>query len=469
MARPFFILAAGLGACCLLTGAGATGQSLGQQPADQAMERINLLDGSHYDGLVESAGDGWVYFIQVQRPPGQATRLVIRTLEPRSVVSIVRLDDRRRAELREQIRQFTNRAAIEAGRMDAVSLSPLDKEGNHYQHYASRQFSLDSTADQPTTRRVIVRVEQIFAAYRQMLAPRSRSPRPPRLVVFSAMEQYQAFLAARGVKIHNRACFLERENVVAVGSELDRWTARMAKVNAQTDQIGRELRALEGRLKTRLAGLADQMRKEGHSPSEIAKAETVVRRQFENDAKEKKKELDRCDRETAQAFQGSTRQLFARVYHESFHAYLENCVFPHEKYDVPRWLNEGLAVTFEAGVLEANTLRVDAPNAAALKRLKADLSGPQPLPLERLLSTSAAAFLQRHDTDWPNTDRLYAYAWGLAYYLAFEKHLLDGPALGEYVAPEAGHLAPVARFEKLVGMRLSEFEKQWRAYILGLR
>ena len=211
------------------------------------------------------------------------------------------------------------------------------------------------------------------------------------------------------------------------------------------------------------------MHKEGSSPSEIAKAEAVVRRQFENDVKDKKKELDRCDRETAQAFQGSTRQLFARVYHESFHAYLENCVFPHEKYDVPRWLNEGLAVTFEAGVLEANTLRVDAPNAAALKRLKADLSGPQPLPLERLLSTSAAAFLQRHDTDWPNTDRLYAYAWGLAYYLAFEKHLLDGPALGEYVSPEAGKLAPVARFEKLVGMRLDEFEKQWRAYILGLR
>ena len=181
MARPFFILAAALGACCLLTVAVAVaaGQSLGQQPADQAMERINLLDGSHYDGLLESAGDGWVYFIQIQRPPGQATRLVIRTLEPRSVVSIARLDDLRRAELREQIRQFINRAAIEAGRMEAVSLSPLHKEGNHYQHYASRQFSLDSTADQPTTRRVIVRVEQIFAAYRQMLraAPPDRPAR----------------------------------------------------------------------------------------------------------------------------------------------------------------------------------------------------------------------------------------------------------------------------------------------------
>ena len=30
-------------------------------------------------------------------------------------------------------------------------------------------------------------------------------------------------------------------------------------------------------------------------------------------------------------------------------------------YDVPRWLNEGLAQTFEAGLLEADTLRIDTP------------------------------------------------------------------------------------------------------------
>ena len=160
--------------------------------------------------------------------------------------------------------------------------------------------------------------------------------------------------------------------------------------------------------------------------------------------------------------------MFARLYHESFHAYLENCVYPHDRYDVPRWLNEGLAVTFEGGILEADALRVDAPNAVALKRLKADFSSPQPLSLERLLSTSAAAFLERHDTDRPAADRLYAYAWGLAYYLAFERHLLDSPALAEYAVPEAKKLAPVPRFERLVGIRLAQFERQWREYVLSL-
>ena len=63
--------------------------------------------------------------------------------------------------------------------MEAVSLVPLEKEGNRYQHYAGKWFTLDSTADGRLTRRIIVRVEQIFAAYRQMLSPR-RHPRSRR-------------------------------------------------------------------------------------------------------------------------------------------------------------------------------------------------------------------------------------------------------------------------------------------------
>jgi hypothetical protein len=229
------------------------------------------------------------------------------------------------------------------------------------------------------------------------------------------------------------------------------------------------LKHKEKLLKTRLASLSVEMRRQGRPAGEIARAEATVKRQFDADVKEKRKELDRYDHEASQAFQDDTRQVFGRVYHEAFHAYLENCVYPQRQYDVPRWLNEGLAVTFEGGILEADTLRVDAPNAAALSRLRADLSGPRPLRLAELLSTDAAAFLQRHDTDWAASDRLYAYAWGLAYYLAFEKHVLDSPALAEYVAPESKKLGAAARFEKLVGMPLEQFEPRWRAYILALR
>ena len=124
----------------------------------------------------------------------------------------------------------------------------------------------------------------------------------------------------------------------------------------------------------------------------------------------------------------------------------------------------------ESGILDADdSLRVDAPHAAALKRLKADLLGPQPLRLQELLSADGVAFLQLHDTSSAASDRLYAHAWGVAYYLAFQQHLLGSPALERYVAPEAKKLAPVERFERLVGMPLGKFEQQWREYVLRMK
>ena len=65
-------------------------------------------------------------------------------------------------------------------------------------------------------------------------------------------------------------------------------------------------------------------------------------------------------------------------------------------------------------------------------------------------------------------DRYYVYAWGLAYYLTFEKHVLGSPALEKYLQPGNGWLAPVPRFEQLVGMPIKQFEQVWRVYIRGL-
>ena len=45
--------------------------------------------------------------------------------------------------------------------------------------------------------------------------------------------------------------------------------------------------------------------------------------------------------------------MFRRLYHEAFHAYLDNYVYESPGYEIPTWLNEGLAQVFAAGLLEA--------------------------------------------------------------------------------------------------------------------
>ncbi len=178
--------------------------------------------------------------------------------------------------------------------------------------------------------------------------------------------------------------------------------------------------------------------------------------------------IDARQRRNVALLEEQSQRLFARLYHEAFHAYLENFVYPREDYDVPRWLNEGLAEVFEAGIVEGENLRVDAPLREALTRLKTDLRA-SPLPLEQVFSADHRAFLVAHDDSGAASARHYAYAWGLAYYLCFEKHILGSAELDRYVSRESTALAPARRFERLVGEPLGKFERRWRSYMLQLK
>jgi len=61
------------------------------------------------------------------------------------------------------------------------------------------------------------------------------------------------------------------------------------------------------------------------------------------------------------------------------------------------------------------------------------------------------------------------YAWGLAWYLTFHENLLASDRLSEYVAAQAKDQDAIARFERLTGRPLAEFEKAWRAAMLEQR
>ena len=140
---------------------------------DWPTERVELVDGRQCLGLIESEDESWVNLVQIQRTPGRPMSLLIRPIELRQVAAIVRLDAAERAQLQQRIEEFMNRAPIEAGRMDAVHLDQVRQDGSPFRRYRGKWFSLDSTVDEPTTRRIVVRVEQVFTAYRQVLPPRS--------------------------------------------------------------------------------------------------------------------------------------------------------------------------------------------------------------------------------------------------------------------------------------------------------
>jgi len=64
-------------------------------------------------------------------------------------------------------------------------------------------------------------------------------------------------------------------------------------------------------------------------------------------------------------------RLVQRLYHEAFHAYLSNCVYPPADGEMPRWLNEGLAQIFETAIVEVGELRVQTLTEGRLERAAA--------------------------------------------------------------------------------------------------
>ena len=439
------------------------------RPGPWLTERVQLRSGRQLRGLIESEDDSWVYLTEIHQRPGHRLHLVIRPIARSSVAAVNRLEPPEQARLRERIDRWVNRARIESGRMDAVRLSQVDRHGIRFQHYRGRWFDLDSSTNEQTTRRIIVRIEQMFTAYRQVLPPRAQPRCRLRLVVLGSPEQYRAYLRRYGVSVSNPAVFVQKGNLVVAGSELARYLAELAEVEAQHDRVRDELRQLEAGLREKLRELSKKLQAQGMSRNRITRFLIQERRNAEAEIKGKQSLVKRYDRENAEKFDEVTRRMFARLYHEAFHAYLENYVYPHGQHDVPPWLDEGLAMVFENGILESDTLRIDAPHAAALQRLKDEIRAGRAMPLDELLAAGPEKFLVADGTSPAAADRYYGYAWGLVYYLTFEKGVLGTPALDAYVSAGAKATPPAARLEKLTGMPPRKLEAQWHDYVLSLQ
>lgn len=451
--------------------------SVSQPSGPWPVDRVVLRDGRELCGLIESEDPLWLHLIEIRRVPGRPMSLVLRPIDLANIARTVRLEPGARQTLQREIEQFRNRASIEAARMDAVRLTSRSEQGVRHYGYEGKWFTLDCSTDEETARRIIVRAEQVFAAYRQTLAPRTSPQRALRVSVFGSLEEYQARLHGLRLKITNRAVFLPGEHLVLAGSELGRYSAELTGIEKRHRAMLDDLRKTEQELPGRLKQIGRQLQEQGLPKAQIRDLLNREKRNADEEIHRKQAEMRRVERHNDRAFERVAGQMLARLWHEGFHAYVEDYVYPSRTHQVPHWLNEGLATMFEEGFIDVDVdvdtasgvFRLDAPHRAALAGLQADLAGSHPLALEELLAADARAFLVGSDDSPALSRRYYYYAWGLVHYLTFDRHLLAGDRLDAYVARQPAQVSAVARFERLVGMPLAEFEGKWRKHVRTLR
>lgn len=433
---------------------------------DPSTDRLVLKDGTQLQGMLLEESPRNLEFLEINRPPGKPMFAVIHTISANKKKSLDKIegDDRKRLErLAERLRNHTQ---IRAAEKDSVTLKRTKSailETDKAWQYEGDGFVLISPLNEDMTRTFAVRVDQIFQAYEHWLPQKQKPNSPIQIVLFYSIDSYSAYLKKIGLQIDNPAVYVPHTNQVLIGTDLGSFLARLEVARAGQQAILTQWTEQEKKLPDDLNQLAKRLKEAGWAQDAIV-AEVQTRREaWQRDFKKTQGQIQVIDRRNQAMLDMMMNQATQHLCHESFHAYVENYLYPQSEYEVPIWLNEGLAQLFEHAQFENGTFRIDLPPQEILASLKDRLERDNGMSLQRILQTEAGSFILFENLHEGRLD--YDVAWGLAWYLVFQKQLFSPGTLDRYV-----HLRnkPAPTVEETFGESVSRVQAEWVTFIRQL-
>ena len=417
--------------------------------SDWRYDVIHLRNGEQFKGLIVSETKDNIQFKYVIRRPGYRTSVFATVFDKDEIDRIDRLNEEDRAELRRRLEQLDPGGKRERARMRAVPLAKISwPENQPAFRYQGWFFVLESNADEPLVRLVIVRLESIFKAFVDHLGTRRRPEKLIRIILYDSMEDYRRHARQAGLDILNPAYYDPVRNQINAASNLGPWAQDLARLRRKHDRLLLKLEEQERLLRRHF---------HGRPP-----------RAMINQIRQTRRSVQRINYENEATYDRLKRPLFATLYHEAFHAYLDNFVYSRKQGSVPLWLNEGLAQVFETAVVESNELRVGHIDPKRLSAVQEAIRRNRLVPLRDLLHSQPMHFRVAHRSEALASNRYFLAAWALAYYLTFSRQLLEDDRLDAYVQAQRRGLTPEEAFRDLVGQPLSQFDEAFRHHMLNL-
>jgi Protein of unknown function (DUF1570) len=431
-----------------------------------SFDELTLTNKNKVQGLVlVEFPDGSIRFQEVSHLPGRPTVTLTSLFTKAEIADVKKLSDADRAALKERLAELDPSGKGERMRMESLELVAADwpNKPDGGKLYKSDYFTLVSTGSEEFTRRSAVRLEQLYTAFARFLPPTVEDGRPTKIWLATDKDEYKTLLGPLGeTHLLNPAVFDPSGNRVLCGNELKQLGAEL-----QTALVhhGQQLVALE---------------KYSADVRKLYREQELKR--YLDAVEVERKRLWAADNANGMKFDMATRQVFAVLYHEAFHAYVGTFVYSPLKNsevkagkgtgELPRWLNEGLAQVFETSVVEAGELRADCPDKERLNRVKEWVKGKNGsslVALPDLLTTGKDAFLTSHADQKAAADRAYLTSWALAYYLTFDRRLIGTTAFKKYLVAVNSGDDPRQAFATLVGKDLPTFQNDWHAYLMKLQ
>jgi len=440
------------------------------QPNDplrnQATDRLELKDGTQLRGMLLEQSPSQLEFLEINRPPGRPMFAVIHTIRANKKKQLEKITGEDRKRLEKLVDRLRNHTQIRAAAKDSLVLKRIKSEileTDKAWQYQGDRFVLISPLNEDMTRTFAVRVDQIFQAFEHWLPPKQKPNSPIQIVLFYSIDNYSAYLKKTGLHLDNPAVYVPHTNQVLIGSDLGAFIARLEVARDQHETILAQWSEREKKLPDDLNKLAKRLKEAGWSPDAVVTEVQSRREAWQRDFKKTQSQIQVVDRRNQAILDTMMNQATQHLCHESFHAYVENYLYPQSDYEVPIWLNEGLAQLFEHAQFENGTFRIDLPPKKILTSLKDRLERDHGMSLQRILQTEAGSFILFENL---HADRLdYDVAWGLAWYLVFQKQLFAPGNLDGYVH-RRNQAAPTV--EETFGESVSRVQAEWVAFIRQL-
>jgi Protein of unknown function (DUF1570) len=432
---------------------------------DWKYDIIHRKKGKPLCGLVLEEGPNAVKYLYIARRPGSPTILVKDEIARAEIDRIERLDDHEREILEQRVKALRQEretlnaqlkafdpATKEKPTGDKAMLKPAKWPADARVKavlYESAHFRLISTAREELVQLTAIQLEQVYAAYARTLPARVEKAEKTTILLTQSQNEYQALIRDRGHNLLNPAYYDVAKNQIVCGNDLQRKADQLEELRKYH---AKELKDLDDREKD-----LRQVYK-GTIPPEFKAQFDALR-----------KKIKTTEEQNNEAFNKMRRRLFERLYHEAFHAYLANFVYPNEEGELPRWLNEGLAQVFETAIFEIGELRIGHADRERLEAAQKALNQGTLLPLSDLLKSGPKQFQVAHAADQQVSDRYYLASWALAFHLTFDRKVLGTAALDSYVKALRRGVEPQEAFRALVGMPLPQFEKRYQQYLKQLQ
>ncbi|MDW7995497.1 MAG: DUF1570 domain-containing protein [Gemmatales bacterium] len=420
------------------------------------LDVIHLRNGHSFQGVILRETNDSVYFRQVIRLPGKPTYLLDAIFFREEIARIERIEEAMRQSWMIKLEKLELRGVHDKRRREALRLERRP-EGAWF--YRGERFAIVSyLSNEELTRRVIVRLEDMFVALREYLGERTKVTKILTIYLYRDMTSYQQALKERGLGVANPAIYIPSRAEILIVTDWEQLAEQLSSLRAKHEAQLRDLDRYEAELRRHY---------HGHPPAGVMEKIKIARWQ-----------LLRINQENEVILERQLQPLFRRCYHEGFHAYLDIYLYPQGSHNVPRWLNEGLAQIFETAIVETGDIHIGHIDAQRLHQVQQLLKQGSLPTIRDLLRSEPRHFQVNHSSEIYASDRYFLASWAATYFLVFSSQAkgsgknsgsLSGPALMRFIDDLASSENPKKVLEALTGKSLDELESDWQLYFLRLR